>query len=446
MTLVIPALEKAGLLLKGFLLLYTVLMITAHRLQKRVEIVVLIILCFFYMFLRLQIIAPDDSVQIILFHYLFLLFVTFILSKATISLRLASVGLAVFIYTLVIALSQYACLLIWDHPTDIGISVILLNVIPKARLFSLYFSLLLYSLILFSLQRFFPRYKVIDTPYLLIISMFLMIAEMVISFCYQMFIKHSVYLSQTTTVLVIVLTTICVIFMLALFTYVHSFQQTKQEHQLIVSMNRSMSEGYDRIAENNETLRQMAHDFKHHLLAMQNMDPNEIPGYISVLLDHGSFSIAQKITGDRYVDAIFSSRISRINSLQITFQYTMNVPGTIPLSPSDICTIVSNQLDNAIDACEKISDSGSRWIYYSILLHGDLILFKCENSIADRSLKDGIPKHTTKHDPEHLHGYGIKSLQACADRNGGSLSMQVDNDRFISLVTAVINDQFRQQS
>ena len=100
----------------------------------------------------------------------------------------------------------------------------------------------------------------------------------------------------------------------------------------------------------------------------------------------------------------------------------------------DICTILVNLLDNAIEACEKIDNSEDRYIKLSISSLGGMVVIKVENSCSQFVFDDGqiVELKTTKNDSKS-HGYGLKIVKAIANKYNGELEIRHDSKKFIAV-------------
>ncbi|MCU9807310.1 ATP-binding protein [Paraclostridium sp. AKS46] len=87
----------------------------------------------------------------------------------------------------------------------------------------------------------------------------------------------------------------------------------------------------------------------------------------------------------------------------------------------DVCSIFSNMIDNAIEACIKINDKDrNRFINIKGTIVNGFFVIKCENSkVNEVKFKDKNIK-TDKRD-SNLHGIGIKSIKTSVQKYDGEL-------------------------
>ena len=71
----------------------------------------------------------------------------------------------------------------------------------------------------------------------------------------------------------------------------------------------------------------------------------------------------------------------------------------------DLCTLLMNLLDNALEACRKVEED--RWIRFQAQVNRGILFIQCENSYQGSLRKDGRGRLlTTKEEPELHEGSG----------------------------------------
>ena len=117
----------------------------------------------------------------------------------------------------------------------------------------------------------------------------------------------------------------------------------------------------------------------------------------------------------------------------IRFIYSIELADDIQLTPMDICTILANQIDNAIEAAEKIEDPALRYVQVDIAQKQRYTFFRVENSIKEGSVSEQEIFNTTKENKRD-HGIGISNIESVAERYGGTLQMEINPSKVISIV------------
>lgn len=116
---------------------------------------------------------------------------------------------------------------------------------------------------------------------------------------------------------------------------------------------------------------------------------------------------------------------------QIKFQ------GTIPsnfLSPTDLCVILGNTLDNAIEACEKLQSEDKTIISVICNCNSGFLFLTITNPISEKVVISNNHIATTKED-KTLHGFGLYSLSSVVKKYHGDMELKATDSQF----TAEIN-------
>ncbi|KRN07355.1 hypothetical protein FD15_GL002302 [Liquorilactobacillus sucicola DSM 21376 = JCM 15457] len=95
----------------------------------------------------------------------------------------------------------------------------------------------------------------------------------------------------------------------------------------------------------------------------------------------------------------------------------------------DLCSLLGNTLDNAIESALTISKTEKRLINLRISKKNDFILFSLENYTEnDLIFNDKFPLTTKKN--KNVHGYGLKSIDYIARKYNGSVTINLDDNWF----------------
>ena len=181
---------------------------------------------------------------------------------------------------------------------------------------------------------------------------------------------------------------------------------------------------------------QQMHDFTNHLRTLYGLsqENNAAQNYINELLKVPQKRVCYCHSGNDVIDSIINCKEAEADELQISFSFIVRLETEIHISPVDLCAILANQIDNAIEACEKISDPSKRFIKVSISQKQNFLFFKVENSV------DGDPFDRTgklvsqKVGAGKTHGLGIKNVAETAKKYNGNLDNYFKDGYFSSIV------------
>ena len=139
--------------------------------------------------------------------------------------------------------------------------------------------------------------------------------------------------------------------------------------------------------------------------------------------------------GNDFVNAILNAKLSEAkrNGITVLCSADKNASG---IDEVDLCNLMGNMLDNAIEACEKCRDS-QRVIEIKIQMHDNKYLLMIENTAPENALENNKQLATTKDDTSR-HGYGVKSIRSIAEKYNGMVDFSQTEDRFRSTVVMSI--------
>lgn len=219
--------------------------------------------------------------------------------------------------------------------------------------------------------------------------------------------------------------------------FFHHFQMLKTENKMLLELE-TLSENHIKDMElMMEKNRIQTHDMKHHLLVLREYgQEKQWDSLMSYLNELSEDILAKKKTGwtqTGILDTILEQKKEKAESEGIEFSIQADRIGALPFSDLEICTLFSNLLDNAIEACEKI-EGNRRWIEIQITRKSGMLYLTISNSIKDRpSEQEG--KLITNKQNHQLHGYGIKSVQKIVRKYEGDFSYQIRESEFIVTIT-----------
>lgn len=142
-------------------------------------------------------------------------------------------------------------------------------------------------------------------------------------------------------------------------------------------------------------------------------------------------------TGNDYVNAILNAKLSEAKRAGITVLCSAdkNAGG---IDEVDLCNLLGNLLDNAIEACEKCG-AEQKVIEIKLRTLEGKYLLDIENTAEENALESNKQLSTTKDDTSR-HGYGVKSIKSIAEKYNGMVNFSQVGDRFRSTVILSISE------
>lgn len=188
--------------------------------------------------------------------------------------------------------------------------------------------------------------------------------------------------------------------------------------------------------------RQLAHNFKNHLLIIngyvQNNQLSPLANYIGSLTDMIQ-STSTICSGHASIDAVLSSKKDAAKQQLTEFNLIeMTLPIATLTAEEDIAIILATSLDNALEATAKISDTSSRWI--NLLLRHDAayLYLQIENSTAEPVQILNNTVRTTKSNPDN-HGFGLRTIHNLVAEHSGKIKLTHEENVFSLTIMLPIN-------
>lgn len=174
-------------------------------------------------------------------------------------------------------------------------------------------------------------------------------------------------------------------------------------------------------------MRGWRHDYRHHIQAMKvhavKGEYPELTAYLD-MLDEDLTNVETVIkTGNRMADAILNSKLSLAAEKKITVKADARIPVALTVSELDLCIILGNLLDNAMEACMELPES-QRLIRLYMEIKGNYLYISLINTAAGKKKRDF---HTTKGTG---HGLGLMRIDEIIKKYDGHLTRASEDEAF----------------
>lgn len=180
-----------------------------------------------------------------------------------------------------------------------------------------------------------------------------------------------------------------------------------------------------------KTMRGWRHDYRNHIqtmrasLEMGNL--TELGNYLGELtVDLNTVDTVVK-TGNVMADAILNSKLALCKTKNIPYEVTASIPENCVVNDVEMCVIIGNLLDNAMEACEKIEDKSQRFIRVYIGVFKQQLYINVTNSMIGVPVKSGKAFKSSKGENR---GFGLMRVDRIADKYSGFVNRQFEDGVF----------------
>ena len=235
-----------------------------------------------------------------------------------------------------------------------------------------------------------------------------------------------IVLSIALLVLLFVFNTI----FLLMATSLNRNARLRQENQLLSLQQQR----YENLKTAIEEARQARHDMRHHLnhismLAEEN-DMETLKAYLAQTVSRIP-DLDMRFCENRAADSVLGYYCALAKREGIPFSAQIDLPQTLPVDEIDMCLVLSNLLENALEASLRTVPA-RRWMKVNAYVHAErLLLMQVENA-CDGEIKEtnGVFRSSKRKG----NGIGIQSVRHIAEKNGGASTFAYQNGVFCAKI------------
>lgn len=174
----------------------------------------------------------------------------------------------------------------------------------------------------------------------------------------------------------------------------------------------------------------LRHDMRHFCAAISayidSGECDKAKEYISGIISYVDETAMHKFCKNEIVNMILSSYENVMEENRIDFKYSICIPEQLPVSDVDLTSILSNALENAINAVLPM-ETEKRHITLHLRTDDGKLLISLKNTFAEKPVfTDGIPNSS-----KEGHGFGTQSIRYVTEKLNGNCQFSVKDDWFI---------------
>ena len=203
-----------------------------------------------------------------------------------------------------------------------------------------------------------------------------------------------------------------------------SKQRQISDHQIMSETERLYQE-----------VRNMRHELQNHIFVIQSLakqkDIEALLSYLTPMCQNQEQWKDEFVdTGNLIANAILNQKISQAKSDHISITVNAHLPRQLSIENQEFCSLLSNLLNNALEACVKTSHPE---IYVDIAQKKCYLCIKVRNTTLHNVLKDNPELKTDKPDGAY-HGIGIRVIRSITEKYDGFLDFSMENQFFVAEV------------
>lgn len=205
----------------------------------------------------------------------------------------------------------------------------------------------------------------------------------------------------------------------AMFYFTATSLNKKSQLQQVNQFLSMQQARYDNLRASIAEARDARHDMRHHLNALQSLAAQNqwesLKKYLSDVRESIP-SAGLELCDNPAVDSVASHYGLLCRKHGIPFSFELDLPRELPVPEIDLCLVLSNLLENALEASQRTDPARRQIKARAYLPSGHMILLTVENAFdGEIKEKDGVFQSSKRIG----EGIGIHSVRRIADKNGG---------------------------
>ena len=212
------------------------------------------------------------------------------------------------------------------------------------------------------------------------------------------------------------------------------FAMSYQQNQILKQLN-DQQMNYERMLKSDMQLREFRHDYKNHMMVVTALlnsgRTDEAADYLEKVKVASGVAGRQFSTGSFVADAILNNKHSLAEEYAIHISFTGRIPEK-GIENSDLCTVLANLLDNAIENTKRYN--GNRYVNIEANVRSGYLALSLTNPVREKvTIKNNRIK-TTKQDSRN-HGIGLRNVERTAEKYCGRLLLECTDTEFTADVS-----------
>ncbi len=184
---------------------------------------------------------------------------------------------------------------------------------------------------------------------------------------------------------------------------------------------------YQGLQKEQRQVRQLRHDLRNHLTAVQGMleagGTERALTYLEEIAGSPALRGNKRFCENETANVVLASKAEEMEREGLEGDFAVSLPGELPVSDTDLCALLGNALDNAIEAARRTED---RRIIFRCRAQKGLFMMRVENAVRG----EVSPSLKTIKADKSAHGFGIAGMREIAARYGGTMDAQSRAGRF----------------
>lgn len=239
------------------------------------------------------------------------------------------------------------------------------------------------------------------------------------------------------TAIIVALIIVCIALLIAIFFLIKKLFYYLVDKRIAEFQSDLINKQTEEIQNMYRQMQAWRHDYRNHIQNMKNRlggEQGELEQYLDDLADDLTQTDASIQTGNVMADAVLNSKLSVAEQKGIQLNIKAHIPQGMVMTDVELCSVLGNMIDNAMEACEKLPYDRRFMRVYIDKFKGQFYLSVQNSSPSVR--RDKGTYRTTK---KGSHGFGLFRIDRIANKYGGYVNRQYEEGIFATELLVPLN-------
>ncbi|MCL2081502.1 MAG: GHKL domain-containing protein [Oscillospiraceae bacterium] len=215
------------------------------------------------------------------------------------------------------------------------------------------------------------------------------------------------------------------------------YYRGRQENEKLTLQRRLAEDSHERLKTHLQEVGGLKHEMKNHLAALQTYlrdgRCDDAAGYLEKYMGRAA-AVTETVHHEHYIiNALAGDLLRRAGGIQTELHLNAS---PVNIAEPDLYSLLSNIIDNALEACAKLPENRERFIRLNISRREPYLIITCANSWDGvLQTEEGVIKTTKR---GQGHGYGLWTIRRIAESYNGLADTEYDSQFFT--LTAALRD------
>lgn len=248
--------------------------------------------------------------------------------------------------------------------------------------------------------------------------------------------KHNLLFSLSLVIIICIsVSSLCV------YSRVIKYQDYKLKNTIIEKQNKYYKKHLLTISNFNKTAKSVKHDYKNHINVIKSLldlyKIDELKEYVNNICDNIEKIEMLNFTENLIIDSILSFKIDELKQNNIKYNFNIKVPNKLNINSLDITIIISNLIDNAIEAINR-NYCKDNFINLEMIIKDNILIIKSKNSFDGIVNKKGNTILSRKNDNINS-GIGLFNIKNLVEKYNGLMEINYDKAVFNVDISLIID-------